>query len=382
MIKEIIILGDIELGAGTLTDDFISDEALSSVFLDLSKQEHPIDLVLNGDTLDFLKCPYIENDNKTYPRHITEEVSLNKLVGIYKAHKKVFDALKEFCQKKKNKLFFIIGNHDHDLFFKKIQTRIKYLLRSHSNIYFRLQYHYHNVYAEHGHQYDFLNRINPKRPFLSYRKQKILNIPWVSLGVISGFMSLKEEHPFLERISPYPVLFSHHKVVLKKLSWRSLDYVLKSTLYYPFRYFYDPTYYTMPRELFREFYRRIKSVHWDLDDIVEKFKAKRKWRKRLQNKVHVLGHIHKKYVEEKEGWVIIHPDTWRDEYILDEETRKLTPKKKKYVLIQISEENELNWKVVEVPIVRSTFDFDIVIKDEIKYLNKAAMEEGFIRSVY
>src|SRR3989338_11662020 len=102
MIKEIIILGDIELGAGTLTDDFISDEALSGLILDLSKQEHPIDLVLNGDTLDFLKCPYIENDNKTYPRHITEEVSLNKLVGIYKAHKKVFDALKEFCQKKKN----------------------------------------------------------------------------------------------------------------------------------------------------------------------------------------------------------------------------------------------------------------------------------------
>ncbi|MDP3989898.1 MAG: metallophosphoesterase [archaeon] len=382
MKKEIIVLGDIELGAGTLTDDFISDGALSSLIVDLSKREHPIDLVLNGDTLDFLKCPYIENGKKNFPRHITEDVSLGKLAGIYKAHKLVFDALKQFCQKKKNKIFFIIGNHDHDLFFKKVQTKIKSLLKSHSNIYFRLQYHYHNVYAEHGHQLDFLNRINPKRPFLTYRKQKILNIPWISLSVVSKFMNLKEEHPFLERISPYPVLFSHHKVVLKKLSWRSLDYVIKSTLYYPFRYFYDPTYYMMPRELFRELYRRIKSVHWDLDDIVEKFKTKRKRRKRLQNKVHILGHIHKKYIEEKDGWVVIHPDTWRDEYILDEETRKLTPKKKRYVRVEVSENDEVNWEVVEVQIERSLFDFDVVIKDERRYLKKAAAEEGFTGQVF
>ena len=50
-------MGDIEMGAGNLTDDFISDKSLSNVILEQSRKDHPVALVLNGDTFDFLKCP-------------------------------------------------------------------------------------------------------------------------------------------------------------------------------------------------------------------------------------------------------------------------------------------------------------------------------------
>ena len=69
--KEIIILGDIEMGGGTLTDDFISDNTLTKLIYSLCNKNAPVDLVLNGDTFDFLKCPYIVNNAASYPRHIT-----------------------------------------------------------------------------------------------------------------------------------------------------------------------------------------------------------------------------------------------------------------------------------------------------------------------
>ena len=99
--REIISLGDVEMGAGNLTDDFISDRLLAELIIELCKRPHEIDLVFNGDTFDFLKCPYFKVNQLSYPRHITEDISLNKLNLIYHAHNKVFRALKKFFKNKK-----------------------------------------------------------------------------------------------------------------------------------------------------------------------------------------------------------------------------------------------------------------------------------------
>lgn len=375
MKKEIIILGDIEMGGGTFTDDFISDKTLSKVIYSLCNKNVPVDLVLNGDTLDFLKCPYIENQKVTYPRHITSEISLAKLRLIYQAHTPVFEALKRFATEQKNRLFFIIGNHDPDLVHPEVQERIKTLLDVSGNVFFSFYYNEHGVHTEHGHQYDFLNKVNEEHLFLNYKGQRILSIPWVAFGIISKFMSLKEEYPFLERITPKLLIFSHHKSAAKIIHTRAIEYFLKSAIYYPIRYYYDPT-YTFPKELFREFYRRIKNIHWDIDEIVDVFKKKR--RKQLhRHKIYVFGHVHKKYVEEKGSMTIIHPDTWRDEYFLDTKNRELIPKTKKYVQIMVDNDDTLRWQLVNCPVKRTPFHFDDVIRDEKKYIRLAAEEEGY-----
>ena len=377
MKKEIIILGDIEMGGGTITDDFISDKTLSKLIKYLSKKKHPIDLILNGDTFDFLKCPYVHNLKKTYPRHITAPISVEKLHLMHNAHAKVFDALTQFIQKKKNTLYFIIGNHDHDLFFKEVQHEIKKILKcreSRDNVKFQLSYRQHKVYTEHGHQYDFFNKINLTYPFITYKKKKILNVPWASFVIISGFLTMKEEYPFMERISPHPVLFSLHRSLMTKLSWRGIKYFIKSIILYPFRYFFDPT-YMFPREVLREAYKRVKEMHWDVDKIVDVFRKKR--RSLGNHKIHVLGHTHEQYVEERGKWVILHPDTWRDEYILDRKTKKLYPKTKRYVRITVDDNDVLDWSLVNVTINRRILNFDSVTKNEFKYIQDAAHEEGF-----
>ncbi len=380
MKKEIIILGDIEMGGGTLTDDFISDKTLAKLIYSLCNKNIPVDLVLNGDTFDFLKCPYIVNNVASYPRHINAEISLAKLRLIYHAHTPVFEALKRFAQEKKNRIFFIIGNHDADLVHPEVQEQIKVLLESSDNVVFSFYYNQEGIHAEHGHQYDFLNKVNEEHLFLEYKGQNILNIPWVSLGLISKFMLLKERYPMLERITPRLAMFSHHKSVEKIITKHGLKYLLKSLIYYPIRYYSDPT-YTFPRELVREFYRRWKQVHWDIDEIVAVFKKKRK-QKLHRNKIYVFGHIHKRYLEQNGKVTIIHPDTWRDEYFLDAQTRQLTSKPKRYVHVIVETNQSLRWEMINMRLPRSVLHFDDVIRDEQKYVQLAREEEGYEKTFY
>lgn len=367
--KEIIILGDVEIGGGTLTDDFISDKTLSNLILELSGREHPVDLVFNGDTFDFLKCPVIIKDRRIFPRHITEDISLAKLNLIYNAHSQVFAALRKLASKDDKHVYFVLGNHDQDLIFRNVQQEIRNLLGSPHKIHFPgLKYRHSCIYAEHGHQYDFLNKINPKHLFLNYNNQRILNIPWVSFGLISKFMEMKEEHPFMERIFPRQAVFARHRNLFKEVSHESLIYLAKSMIYYPLRYRHDPT-YTYPKELLREFYRRYMNVHWDVENIVNSFRKKMK---RSKYKIHILGHVHEKFLEEKNGRVIIQLGSWRDEYDLD--SGKLVPREKRYVKVLI-DENGASYRLVNVFTERSTLDFDIVRMDEHSSVKLAADEE-------
>ena len=52
--KEIIVIGDIEMGAGNLTDDFVADQTLSELFVEFSQRPHPFYLILNFYTFYFL----------------------------------------------------------------------------------------------------------------------------------------------------------------------------------------------------------------------------------------------------------------------------------------------------------------------------------------
>ncbi|HIG93907.1 TPA: hypothetical protein HA242_04705 [Candidatus Woesearchaeota archaeon] len=374
--KDVIIIGDIEMGGGTFTDDFISDKALSELILSLLKRSHPVDLVLNGDTFDFLKCPSRIHPETFFPRHITKEVSLAKLKLIYTAHLPVFKAFTTFLSKRKNHIYFILGNHDHDLLQEEVQEEIKRLLGNHTQVHFPgLFYEESGVYVEHGHQYDFLFQINFEKLFLKHKGESILNFPFVSFGLISAFMRMKEQYPFLERISPRPSLLTHHRVVARKVNFKTIGYFLKSMVFYPFRFYSDPT-YSFPTNLLRELYHRIRTIHFDVDNITTIFMKQN----RIHNEIVILGHLHEKRIAKSRKRIIIHPGSWRDEYDFQPKTRELIPRSKRYVDISIINDKS-EYKIVDYPVRRSIFHFDEVIKDEKKHILLAAKEEGYKRLV-
>ena len=380
MEKEIIVISDIEMGAGTLTDDFISDQALSKFILSISNKNHPVDLVLNGDTFDFMKCPLIIDNKETYPRHITKDVSIGKLHLIYKAHKKVFDAFRHFVTSKKNRLFFIIGNHDHDLVFPEVQEAIKKLLKGHKeNIFFPgFSYEESGVHVEHGHQYDFIYQAKPDRLTVTHKQKEILNLPFVTFGLITNFMDQKKEYPFFERIRPR--IFLGRKPLAKKTFWKTVNYFTKNITYYPIRYHRDPTYHSTKKSL-QEFLRRLKkskgdiSQIWELDSVTHAY-IKRKNDSLEKNTISIFGHGHERKITEKNGHIILQPGPWRDEYRVDIETKKVIPKAKSHVSIKITDTG-ISHRIVRHPIKRSTWDYDEVIKDEIRHIHLAAEEEDY-----
>ncbi|MDP3640138.1 MAG: metallophosphoesterase [Nanoarchaeota archaeon] len=376
--KKLIILGDIEMGAGTLTDDFISDTALSALIRSLAEKPLPVDLVLNGDTFDFLKCPVFRDGKTTYPRHITPDISIEKLHLIKKAHAPVFNALRFFVQQPQKTLYVIIGNHDYELVYPEVQQELNIILKAPEPLQFSWVYKKHQVYIEHGQQYDLPNRLNLQRLFVRYHGKNILNPPW-TFGLLHRFMNIKEEHPFLERIFPKVTLFQYHRPAAKKISRAALKFVLSSIFYYPFRALTDPT-YSISQKITREMLHKLrqsKEQHFDMNDIIHLFKRKKRHLVR-RYKLLILGHVHTTYIEERKHSVIIHPGSWRDEYRLDAGTGMLTPRTKNYVRIQVAGER-LHWELVPMQIQRSTILFKDVVKDEKAAVCKAAAEENFSR---
>ena len=98
-----------------------------------------------------------------------------------------------------------------------------------------------------------------------------------------------------------------------------ITHFFRSLFYYPVRYYYDPT-YNVPWDIVSEIINRIRTVNWEVDKVVQVFKKEK--RKLLrENKIYVFGHVHEKYVEIRKKRVIIHADTWRDEYFMDKKTK-------------------------------------------------------------
>lgn len=357
--KHIFVLGDIEMGAGNNTDDFIADKTLSRLISSWSSHKNA-DLVLNGDTFDFLKCPFVIPSQFT--RYVTADVAVKKLRLVMKAHPLVFRALKKFAQH--NMIYFVRGNHDLELAFPEVQQELRLYLK---NVWFPgLQYICGDVYVEHGQQYDFANWIHPRRLFVYHQGKRILNNTFSSFTVISALIPLKEEHPFLERIKPWPLMMRFHTPIGKKVNRTIFFYFLKSVFYYPLWYYADPT-HAFPRRFVREFIRRIRSRNWDLADYLPLFKKKKR-----PYKVIVLGHIHETLVEKSKHQVIIRPGSWRDEYLLHS-SGVVEPLRKYYVHIKTGKTTQ--WDVEELPRYRTSLNFYDIVRDEQRVLDFAVDEE-------
>ena len=116
-------------------------------------------------------------------------------------------------------------------------------------------------------------------------------------------------------------------------------------------------------------------MKWEPDDIVDVFRIKKK-SKLKKNKLLIFGHNHIYSIKQKKDYVLIQLDCWRDEYVIKSKSGMLTPKEKYYAQILVKDK-DLDWKVLQHPLKRSSFKFSSIAKDEIKYLRKAAKEEGF-----
>lgn len=244
------VISDCHLSAGRFFEgrlnpheDFHFDEEMVDLFEYFSSGEYgegpdgpvEVELVINGDFLDFLNVP-CEGE---FEEAITEALSLRKCEAILKGHPRVMKALRDFAARPGKSITYLIGNHDADLFFPKVRERItrewdpegrfpspKVQLVADRD---RLEFEG-GVEIRHGNQFEAGSVLNFERPVLSeYLDEPVLNIPWGSFYVLKILNRLRWERDYIDKVRPVKV-FVLFNLVLDP--WFTLRFVFLSVFYF------------------------------------------------------------------------------------------------------------------------------------------------------
>jgi UDP-2,3-diacylglucosamine pyrophosphatase LpxH len=153
-----IIVSDLHLGAGDRLDDFVSDAEFVAFVQKYVDGRGPTELILAGDTLEFLQVRLPDLDDDYYSDRAAER----RIMVIIRAHPQVFAALRSFVQGAGNQLTILIGNHDFELHFPAAKAcfRAAIGLDEHDQrLRFGLSYYGGGIYLTHGNQFDGWNRF-------------------------------------------------------------------------------------------------------------------------------------------------------------------------------------------------------------------------------
>lgn len=176
MRRKIIVISDLHVGAGPLDDcDAELEGCLVRFLRECSLGDTPVELVINGDFLDFVQAePWegadFETEHEGVPLCFTQNQSANKFKAMNKAHRPIFKGLGDFLgAHPENALVVLPGNHDADFFWPDVRGLFRESVAGESEdirgrILFHLEQCYRpesspGVWIEHGHQYDPNNRF-------------------------------------------------------------------------------------------------------------------------------------------------------------------------------------------------------------------------------
>lgn len=249
-----IVISDCHLSAGlnfesqkNPHEDFFFDDDMIAFFEFFSTGKYAdfeVELIINGDYLDFLNVPY----RGEFEEAITEQFALYKLECIMAGHPKVMDALRKFAALPGKTITYNIGNHDADLFFPKVRERLvrswdpegrfpspKVRVNFESPV-LNLEG---GVQIHHGNMFEAVHVFNYAKPVLTDGlRQPVLNIPWGSFYVLKIVNRFKWERDYVDKVRPVKAM------ILWGLlfdTWFTLKFVFLSGFYFmKTRFIYSP----------------------------------------------------------------------------------------------------------------------------------------------
>jgi UDP-2,3-diacylglucosamine pyrophosphatase LpxH len=208
--RQAYVISDLHLGAGDAEprlEDFFQDAQFASFLEGIASPETT--LYINGDFIDFPQIPpydVSQEDDLLW----TEETSLAKLELALKAHTKCFSAIAAFLARG-SQLVLLIGNHDLDLAWPKVQDRLRSVVGDPAKESLRITIgveEYHGVLIEHGHSFTpencpidtwrFIHRSNPP----DGQPCDYLERVWGTDFMLSFYNDLERKHPFADNVKP------------------------------------------------------------------------------------------------------------------------------------------------------------------------------------
>lgn len=344
--RVIVVMSDIEMGAGGALDDFPHTDWLGELILSYNEGEYatqPLDLVFNGDTFDFLKVSF----RGGYPRHISGEVARGKTVRVAAAHPGFFDALRRFLDHEgaERRVHFIVGNHDPEIVFPDVQDLIRTMAGGSDRILFPgFSLDIGSVHIEHGNQSDSLFRFDPDALFVaSETGEELLNLPWASVSLLDVAIPMHEDLHFFDRCVPKDevlALVPEIKELLLERYWSywTRDYWKGSRT--------DPL-KTVKWSMLKEIFGRYFFSHDpDVSPVADYFIKMVQDDKSID--LCLIGHVHSPALWSYGRQRFIQAGCMRDEYVLDDDEGNYSPLPKSYVEVYMAEGRPLRSLLVEV----------------------------------
>ena len=245
MTSKTVVISDLHIGAGLLDDcDSELESCLISFLREQSSNDNAVELVINGDFLDFAQAepwesPDFETEYEGLPLCYTQKQSTLKFEKIVAAHGAIFKALGDFLgANSENTIVILPGNHDADFFWPDVRTEFGKAVdvdrpketSVKDRVHFRLEQSYRppnapNVWIEHGHQYDPNNNFfidtdefdpeigtKMKRPIWSEKNPPIFKdksgterlYECIGTRFMIQFMNgLDAKYPFVDNVKPF-----------------------------------------------------------------------------------------------------------------------------------------------------------------------------------
>lgn len=322
--KLVLVISDLHLGAGkqlrgrrNLLEDFHFDSELIDFITFHASGEHEektVELVINGDFLDFLAVPYVEFFDDEF---WSEEACLEKLRIIMKAHRPVFQALKQFVSKPNKSIVYIIGNHDAELIFDSLKAEFKAFFGKEleDRITIRNDLHTHvpipGVYIQHGHQYERAHEFDPETSIVDAQGGGRFFIPsWGSYYVINVINRYKQERPHINAVRPIKHFIIHGLIFD---TFFTLRFLLSNFHYYLMvRFWYYIKLKVGWKRVIGDLIREL-TLFQDFETLTREF-----FTQKPQAKLLIVGHTHNPGMRLfSDGTAFINTGTWTKMVNLD-----------------------------------------------------------------
>jgi UDP-2,3-diacylglucosamine pyrophosphatase LpxH len=243
-----LVLSDLHLGTGTRRgqlnplEDFYHDDRFAELLAyydQLAGPDGTIELILNGDIFDLLKVKIADQ----WPTEVSEEIAIAKLQQCLEGHPRFVLAIREFLQKPTNRVTYLPGNHDLELWFSGVQELfLRYVApgeaaeRVHFVTSSDTYYLPEGIQIRHGHQFERIHRVDYSQMTRTRRDgTEVLALSWGSLWILEVMNPLKEIRSHVDRIQPlrrflWSSAFLDPGFVFKFL-WRSTVYFLRHRIF-------------------------------------------------------------------------------------------------------------------------------------------------------
>lgn len=338
--KLVLLISDLHLSAGASVkgkrnnlEDFHSDQELEdflSFYSSTQNTAQEVELIINGDFLDFLAVPFVEYYEDEF---WSEKATVDKLEMIYQAHVSVFEALDEFAQNQNFKITYIIGNHDAELILPAVRDKFLSYFSEDAQLNIEIMeasVEYSplpGVCVKHGHEYEFAHHFDKASSIIESNKgERYFLPPWGSYYVIQVINKFKQERIYINQIRPikhfliYGILFDTLFTLRFILANIYYFFMVRIWLLFKTRKSLSKLWKQLSEEL---------SLFQNYEDLTQDF-----FDQNPQYKALIVGHTHEPiYRLNQDGCVFINSGTWTNMTNLDfahlRSGRKLT-----FVMIQ------------------------------------------------